>query len=201
MKHNFKVGDRVRIKEGNAKDKKDEGLVGVIVCLGGHMLFDCTVEFENEYAFTHRGGMANGKNVYRFYKFNEIESLVCKHELIVYSKGPETVAVEKVNGEVVKKAVAKCSPSDEYKWETGRKLALMRLLEEEKPEKKPLYNGKVVCTHLCGLIIYTIGKIYEFKDGVSYDDDQNRMSIDGKPVENFKEWIEYSQAKWLEIVE
>lgn len=196
MKHNFKVGDKVRIKpfdEVSNHAYLDREFWKFYGESNNHVI--SKIEIVCSEIRVHTNGWEF------FWPVEALEPVFDKHELIVYSKGPETVAVEKVNGEVVKKAVAKCSPSDEYKWETGQKLALMRLLEEEKPEENPLYNGKVVCTCCCGACLYTVGKIYEFKNGVSYDDDQNRMTINGKPVKNFKEWNEYSMATWLEIVE
>lgn len=84
--------------------------------------------------------------------------------IVIYRNGAETVTLDKRTG---KKGVAKCSPADEYDFTTGAKLAFERLTGEQKePEKKPLYNGKVVCLDAGPNIgRYTKGKVYEFVDG------------------------------------
>lgn len=110
----------------------------------------------------------------------------------------------------VKEAMAKLHPNDEYMWEIGRDLALNRLIygtdyhPQEvafQEEEKPLYNGKVVCVDLCGFncLDYTVGKVYQFKDGVMLT---NRgIELPAHPVHSFKEWARHSVSKWIEIVE
>jgi len=191
MKHSFKVGDKVRIKPyDKVKDHrgiseftwkpyaKKEFIIKFIGCF--------SVQFEEDGYF---------------WSFEALEPVFDKHELIVFSKGPETVAVEKVNGKVVRKGVAKCSPHDEYKWEIGRNLALERLLEEYKPEEKPLYNGKVVCVRnsTANERIYKVGKIYQFENGYIYG--ENNVKKPDNPVHSFEEWKDFSFSEWIEIVE
>lgn len=52
-------------------------------------------------------------------------------ELHVTAKGNVTTAVKKVNGKVVARAEAKCSPRDTYDAETGIRIALAKLAIEE----------------------------------------------------------------------
>lgn len=66
-----------------------------------------------------------------------------------------------------------------------------------------LYNGKVVCIDPCACEdMYTLGKIYEFKDGRILDDDGCVVPpIDEEDIADFVEWQEFSSAKWVEVVE
>lgn len=135
-----------------------------------------------------------------------------QHTIVIYNKGTTTTAVEKVNGKEVKRATAKLHPEDDYKWETGRNLALNRLLYGTDyhpsevaitPEEPKYYNGKVVCLDI-GLELfaklYTVGKIYEFKDGI-FLADNGKLFSENKKYHNFEEFKKDSRAKWLEIVE
>lgn len=150
------------------------------------------------------------------YAFPE-ESLVrlidfpCEHKrIVILQDGTTTRAIEYEDRRKVKEATAKLHPNDEYRWETGRDLALNRLiygtdyhpLEVALPKKeKPLYNGKVVCVDLCGFncLDYTVGKVYQFKDGSMLTD--RGIELPAYPVHSFKEWARHSNSKWIEIVE
>lgn len=61
-----------------------------------------------------------------WYKFEEVK----KECIVIYSKGNETIALNRSTGE---KAVAKCSPEDTYDFNTGAKLAFERLIGEKPP--------------------------------------------------------------------
>ena len=62
------------------------------------------------------------------------------------------------------------------------------------------YNGKVVClNNRSNELEYTVGKIYEFKDGVATFD--RGSSVFYRPVKDFTDLTKLSLAKWLEIVE
>lgn len=63
------------------------------------------------------------------------------------------------------------------------------------------YNGKVVCLdNDHNTSNYTVGKIYEFKDGKLKTDNGYMLPL-SKSVKSFKEFTNYSSSKWLEIVE
>lgn len=67
------------------------------------------------------------ENLYRWFKFcYEFELVKTPPEIHITVKGNETIAVYK-NGDEHKKAVAKCSPEDEFDFGIGAKLALERL--------------------------------------------------------------------------
>ena len=64
-------------------------------------------------------------------------------------------------------------------------------------EKNTGYNGKVVCVDNAGIKCWTIGKIYQFVDGITKADD-------GMPTQkfaSFKEFNNIALGKWLEIVQ
>lgn len=71
---------------------------------------------------------------------------------------------------------------------------------ERKEEKEPaFYNGKVFCLdNEC--YDYTTGKIYQFEDGAVTNDVGLIMPTD-KKIHSFEEWAEWSNAKWMEVVE
>lgn len=94
----------------------------------------------------------------------------------------ETIGVIKRNGDTITvhmgdlHGMAKCSPDDEFDLYTGCELALRKALGAEKkepkePEKPKYYNGKMVCVENGGYSWWTVGKIYEYKDGIVTADD------------------------------
>ena len=94
----------------------------------------------------------------------------------------ETIGVIKRKGNTITvrmgglHGTAKCSPDDQFDLYTGCELALRRALGAEKkdPEKPKYYNGKMVCVENGGYGWWTVGKIYEYKDGVVTADDGDK---------------------------
>ena len=91
----------------------------------------------------------------------------------------ETIGVIKRKGNTITvhtgdlRGTAKCSPDDQFDLYTGCELALRKALGAEKkdPEKPKYYNGKMVCVENGGYSWWTVGKIYEYKDGIVTADD------------------------------
>lgn len=91
----------------------------------------------------------------------------------------ETIGVIKRKGNTITvhmgdlRGTAKCSPDDQFDLYTGCELALRRALGAEKKgtEKPKYYNGKMVCVENGGYSWWTVGKIYEYKDGIVTADD------------------------------
>ena len=75
------------------------------------------------------------------------------------------------------------------------------LIYDRERDTKPLYNGKVVCVDNRGHNEhhYTVGKIYEIKDGKVTTDDG--LTFPPKPVQSFEEWQDWTNSKFIEIVE
>lgn len=80
--------------------------------------------------------------------------------VVIRFDGDKTIAELMKNGKKVKTATARRNPMDEYDRGEGAKVAINRLFEEPK-----YYNGKVVCIK-SGYPWWTVGKIYEVKDGI-----------------------------------
>lgn len=99
----------------------------------------------------------------------------------------ETIGVIKRNGNTITVHIgdlhgtAKCSPDDQFDLYTGCELALRRALGavKKEPEKPKYYNGKMVCVENGGYYWWTIGKIYEYKDGIVTADDGSKYPKHG----------------------
>lgn len=99
--------------------------------------------------------------------------------------------------------------SDGFKWcYACNEVEVVELPGTEKPEPKPKktekqkYNGKVVCVDLngCNQGSYTVGKVYQFKDGVITTDDGTEINGWGN-IYTFKDWARFSSSKFIEVVE
>lgn len=62
------------------------------------------------------------------------------------------------------------------------------------------YNGKVVCVEVRHFG-YTVGKIYQFKDGQITDDKGDCYPTLTPPIKSFKEWCDWTTSKFIEIVD
>lgn len=121
----FKKGDRVIIKDGRGISNYTGGWNPSMAAYVGKVY---TIKNSEKRPFGHIG-----------YRMEEISFVWDEQGLekkdneciVIYRKGNETIALDKTTG---KKAVAKCSPEDEYDFMTGAKLAFERLTE---PEFKP----------------------------------------------------------------
>ena len=110
----------------------------------------------------------------------------------------ETIGVIKRKGNTITvhmrdlHGTAKCSPDDQFDLYTGCELALRRALgaERNEPEKPKYYNGKMVCVENGGYSWWTVGKIYEYKDGVVTADDGAKY-----PKNNYEPYKDAEDAK------
>ena len=82
------------------------------------------------------------------------------------------------------------------------------LVYDRARDTKPLYNGKVVCIDATLNEFYTVGKIYQFKDGQltadhgkRYPEDNTNNTRNNAKIHNFEDWSNWSTAKWIEIKE
>jgi hypothetical protein len=67
---------------------------------------------------------------------------------------------------------------------------------------KRLYNGKVVCIDLneSNAHNYTVGKIYQFKDGVLTTDCGIKFGTH-HPFRSFREWQLWTNSTFIEVIE
>lgn len=116
-------------------------------------------------------------------------------KIVITTDGTETLARLYEGGKVVKTATAKCSPDDSFDAYIGAKIAFDRLLEKPK-----YFSGKVVCVEADERYAYTVGKIYEFKDGIVINDSGLKSSICA--VKDIDEWHRHCRyAKFIPLVE
>ena len=82
---------------------------------------------------------------------------------------------------------------------TSRWLSANDLTPGEVPQ---YYNGKVVCikNNIGNKSIYTVGKVYEFKNGKLTANDGTAIPITHN-IGSFKEWEEFSGSDWAELHE
>ena len=159
----YKVGDKVRIvsKWGkgcheNADGKMDKWLGKVMTVRDvGITLYRMVEDIEDN----ESGGWAWTENC--------IAGLACENKIVITSDGEKTLARLYDGNKVIKTATAKCSPDDNFSFETGAKIAFERLIDYAEKEPK-YFNGKVVCVNKYAG--FTVGKIYKFVNGQCFDD-------------------------------
>ena len=143
--------------------------------------------------------------VKQYVRADEIEKITtCDEKIVITTDGKATLARLYENGKVTKTAKAECSPSDKFDFAVGAKLAFERL--NEKTEPKKLFNGKAVCVEKnSDYCAYTVGKIYEFKDGATTLDNGTDYPANGNEVTSIDDWNSryprIALAKFLEIKE
>lgn len=130
----FKIGDRVKCVRAVANNKYVLDKIGTIV-ENDYDKFG--VEFD-EYVHGHYCFLGS----YRIHKDghcwwcgeSDLVKVVCSEKIVITSDGKTTTAKMYDGKEVVKTAISKCSPEDEFDFETGAKIAFDRLFV--KPEEK-----------------------------------------------------------------
>lgn len=76
------------------------------------------------------------------------------------------------------------------------------LVYDRERDTKKLYNGKVVCISLNGYTnAYTVGKIYEFKNGCITDDSGYTFGKGKEKFYTFEDFAKFTASKFIEVVE
>lgn len=186
----YKVGQRVRVRRDLVLGK----------VYGWH--------FVNDTMYNRRGDVAEIANVFgaiyhitglggSFGWTDEMLEPIRNEKIVITSDGVTTIARKYDGKKLVREAKAVCSKDDTFNFDVGAKLAVERLMKDDKPK---LYSGKVVCVDNKGNErCYTKGKIYEFKDGKGRDD--MGLIIGGYDISSFKDLQDACFVKWLEVVE
>ena len=181
----FKVGDKVRVTGvTDGKRKKYNGKEIVIKSINPNG----TERYSTHY---------DAENCCYIFLEGELEP-VNKKKIIITSDGKETLARLYDGYEVIKSAIAKCSPEETFDFETGARIAFDRLVGEKPVEEKPkYYNGKVVCVESVCSRLLTKGKIYTIIDG------EFTFDKDGKvyEIKSFEDLSDRFESKFVELVE
>ena len=202
--YDLKVGDRVRIVKKDSH-RAEIGATGVICCELMVGIYDYGVRFDKADSRFHDCADKCEKGRGQYVRAYEIEKIApFTEKIVITSDGKTTLARLYENGEVTKTAEAKCSPSDKFDFAVGAKLAFERL--NEKTEPKKLFNGKAVCIETTAeFVAYTVGKIYEFKEGATTLDNGADYPANGNEVTSIDDWNSryprIALAKFLEIKE
>ena len=206
----FKIGDRVNYK----------GVNGTIICFArynDHDIHNIGVEFDKPNGICHncggvtlKAGTVGTKGTSRW---------LCAEQLTM-GEVPEEPKEKKHNSKFktgdYAKIVArkyghhfKIGTIVKLKKGSGDYLAFddndeswWVMADELEPYTPPkYYNGKVVCVDNKGNPNnYTIGKVYEFKDGVITTDKGHELRANN-PVTSFEDWAAWSSSKFVELVE
>ena len=188
----YKVGDKVRVRKdlscGKSYGYHSFGR-GMVTFRGKEMTI-CRVLF-------HGYELLEDDFPVKYTWTDEMFEPIHNEKIVITTDGVTTTAKKYDGKKVIKEAKAVCSKDDEFSFDVGAKLAMERLLEE----KPKLYNGKVVCVDPNGIRFYTKGRIYQFKDGATCNDEGVPIFHSKHKVRNFKELQSNSLAEWLEVVE
>ena len=98
-----------------------------------------------------------------------------EQKIVITTDGKTTLARLYEGKKVIDRAEAKCHPADKFDFTIGAELAFERLMDRGAKKEKPTpevpktYNGKVVCIKT-KYDWWTVGKVYEVKDGIITDD-------------------------------
>ena len=157
----FKVGDRVRIvKSFTCTPSPMDGKIGTLTGIS-------TIPNSSyPYLVTLDDGGTDCAHQIEHLKYPVI---------VITTDGVTTTATKRLGKKVLGTAYSKCAPADTFDYDTGVGLALARLcgfeikFHEEEPQPPKKYTHKVVCVESVTKW-WTVGKIYECKDGVLQDD-------------------------------
>lgn len=187
MKRKFKVGDRVRIRawddmvaeygldcDGDINIRPSfvrgmRSLCGKTATITEKPMYCDGQSIRFKLAFDD-----TSKDVNWNYSADMLELVKKSDETIVIRRdGAEVIAMDKRDGHTAK---AKCSPDDEFDFSVGAKLALERLFE--KP--KQYLNCRAVCAETKSYSLWTVGKIYDVKNGIFRNDNGFAYPQDGE---------------------
>lgn len=184
--YTLKPGDKVRIANKRGGTWNSDGEMDH--WMGKVMTVDATFHGGKSAEMVESRGENDGDN-WRFCEEDFVEVLTAvdhaePEEADITVKlhfcGRETTAMLVKGADIVKTAVARCHPADEYDRGEGAKIAVNRLFAPEPPQ---YYNGKVVCI-ATGYDWWTVGKVYNVVDGVITADNGNKYPQFGAPYKD-----------------
>lgn len=150
----FKVGDKVRVVRNDVNRNARDVIIGTV----GVIKHIDTCETKLPYAVEFRKENAEYNSCFDYCRkkrgywcCDEMLELVEKKPnecIVIYRKDSDVIALDKRTG---KKAIAKCSPDDEFDFNIGAKLAFERLEALEKQDKE-IKVGDYVKVVDCGYL-------------------------------------------------
>lgn len=192
----YKVGDNVRVRRDLTIGKYGKQFVVREMLLRRGEIAVITEEFNNSYV------ISGDADTWLWTDEMLEPAPICTEKIVVTTDGVTTTARKYDGKKVVKEAKAVCSKDDTFNFDVGAKLAMERLMAEDKPK---LYNGKVVCIEASyygkGCTGFTKGKIYRFAEGFMLDDDNEVRPATGIPIKSFEDLKKKLCCQWLEVVE
>lgn len=129
----FKVGDRVKAVLVSANDSEyglKVGDTGKIVRHNGSNVY--WVDFINGIFKGKSGLNIDADGTYQMFD-TQLELANSNPTITIRQKGRKVIAVMTEDGKYIKSAKAKCSPTDDFDFETGAKLAFDRLMGRKNP--------------------------------------------------------------------
>ena len=182
--YTLKPGDKVRIANKRGAWWNQEGQMDKY--MGKVMTFD-RIDGALVYLKEAKGDKPFGSGEWSFREEDFVEVLTAfdhaePEESDVTVKlhfcGRETTAMLVKGADIVKTAVARFHPADEYDRGEGAKIAVNRLFVPEQ-----YYNGKVVCI-ASGYSWWKVGKVYNVVDGVIANDNGIKYPKFGAPYKD-----------------
>lgn len=184
--YTLKPGDKVRIANKRGTVWNPEGLMDKY--MGKVMTVD-RIGWSGIYLKEAKGDKPFGSGEWSFREEDFVEVLTAVDHsepeeadvtVELHFCGRETTAMLVKGADIVKTAVARCHPDDEYDRGEGAKIAVNRLFAPKPPQ---YYNGKVVCI-ASGYYWWTVGKVYNVVDGVITADDGDTYPQSGAPYKD-----------------
>lgn len=168
----FKVGDKVRVVRNDVNRNTRDAIIGAVGVINHIDTCDTklpyAVEFREENTeYSSCFGHCRARRGY--WCCDEMLELVEKKPnecIVIYRKDSDVIALDKRTG---RKAVAKCSPDDEFDFNIGAKLAFERLTEKKyrivKQDKYEIGDKvKFVDKYSTGINADFLGKVLTIED-------------------------------------
>lgn len=168
MNCKFKVGDKVKVTNADKHAWKRKYIGNIY-----------TIDRVNPNVDVTFGEPHYGVAEPCMYVFLESELELVLTEKIVITHDRKTTTATMYRGDEKVVATARCAPEDKFDFMVGAKLAMERLNAEVNKRKR--YNGKVVCIKTAYPNGWTVGKVYEVKDGIITTNYGRRLPSFGEP--------------------
>lgn len=221
---NYKIGDHVVCKKSSVRSWNYEGKTGVIdkIDPSYEYPYRCKMDDGSDDSWCTVSGLVEDKKVFTKKDLKNGDVIVRRNgwvEIVCVDLGVLITAggwnnLSELNDDLTDNdneyfnsdeydIVEVYRPKDKYQCQFNPECYKKgELVYDRERDTKPLYNGKVVCIDFNGnnAGLYTVGKIYEFKDGVITVDCGSKLR-ERNPVTSFEDWANFTGSKFIEIKE